>query len=588
MIATARPEPMGPRSEWSEKIRAGHATWLLVCAVGWAAPATVDSAPVPPASPSSVVPGVPLFAKVEGDATDVGLAWWAVKGAAQYEVRRAADPQGTASVRSTLPAGTLGYRDTLPANPAAWFQLVAIGADGARSASAWMLVNTPSIGGINSGPTGTLIRWTTIQPASAGFEIWRSADPRQPASRVGSVATGTTTFTDPKPLAGASYYQVVALGGGARAASAWTAAAAAPAGSSGAVAAAPSTGSPVPAALSACGCPGPQSPPGPPGPAGPPGSATPPKDLLQQIATLQTQIDALKAVLAVDAAHSVTLTAGRDLQEQVGGSESISVDLDRTTHVARDDSLTVGGNSVTSVGKSWQVTGGQDVQLSAATGITLQAKSARYALSASEGSAYLPGNWIETVDRDRTAKVGRNDTLSIGMGAFTSVGTNWDLTAAQAVAVKAGKQITLSSGEASVRFNPDSSIAISGTKLSISAAGDLQLVSGGTLTLNGAKLTVSSAGATAGVGTTARPAPGGTGAPCTLGDVTLTAGGIGNGTPADGRVLTITSNVALFSVLGNNYGGDGQTTFALPDLRAVAPNGLTYLICTQGVFPQRL
>lgn len=27
------------------------------------------------------------------------------------------------------------------------------------------------------------------------------------------------------------------------------------------------------------------------------------------------------------------------------------------------------------------------------------------------------------------------------------------------------------------------------------------------------------------------------------------------------------------------------TAFALPDLRAAAPNGLTYVICTQGLFP---
>lgn len=217
---------------------------MLVCALGLGARA-VEAAPVSPASVPSVPLGVPQLAKVDGDATGVGLAWWAVKGAVQYQVLRAADPQGTASVRSTLPSGTLGYRDTLSANPAAWFQVVAIGADGARSASAWTLVNTPSIGGIDIGQTGALIRWTTVQPAPAGFEIWRSTDPQKPAARVGSVASGTTTFTDPKPLAGTSYYEVVALGGGARAASSWTATAAAPAGT-GAMAGAPPLPGPLP------------------------------------------------------------------------------------------------------------------------------------------------------------------------------------------------------------------------------------------------------------------------------------------------------------------------------------------------------
>jgi microcystin-dependent protein len=37
--------------------------------------------------------------------------------------------------------------------------------------------------------------------------------------------------------------------------------------------------------------------------------------------------------------------------------------------------------------------------------------------------------------------------------------------------------------------------------------------------------------------------------------------------PADGRLLQIGQNTALFSLIGTIYGGDGMTTFALPDLR---------------------
>ena len=39
----------------------------------------------------------------------------------------------------------------------------------------------------------------------------------------------------------------------------------------------------------------------------------------------------------------------------------------------------------------------------------------------------------------------------------------------------------------------------------------------------------------------------------------------------DGQLLPISQNTALFSILGVTYGGDGRTTFALPDLRARAP-----------------
>lgn len=39
----------------------------------------------------------------------------------------------------------------------------------------------------------------------------------------------------------------------------------------------------------------------------------------------------------------------------------------------------------------------------------------------------------------------------------------------------------------------------------------------------------------------------------------------------DGQLLPIAQNTALFSLLGKTYGGDGKTTFALPDLRGAAP-----------------
>ncbi|KAA3620859.1 MAG: phage tail protein [Flavobacterium sp.] len=98
----------------------------------------------------------------------------------------------------------------------------------------------------------------------------------------------------------------------------------------------------------------------------------------------------------------------------------------------------------------------------------------------------------------------------------------------------------------------------------------------------------------------------------------------------DGQLLSISSNTALFSILGTIYGGDGRTTFGLPDLRgrtAVGPRrgpgldeirlgqkfggqsvsgnsgesshtsvsrsrttpglGLNYIICVQGIFPSR-
>lgn len=40
-----------------------------------------------------------------------------------------------------------------------------------------------------------------------------------------------------------------------------------------------------------------------------------------------------------------------------------------------------------------------------------------------------------------------------------------------------------------------------------------------------------------------------------------------------GQILSISTNTALFSLLGTTYGGNGQTTFGLPDLRGRVPVG---------------
>jgi microcystin-dependent protein len=39
----------------------------------------------------------------------------------------------------------------------------------------------------------------------------------------------------------------------------------------------------------------------------------------------------------------------------------------------------------------------------------------------------------------------------------------------------------------------------------------------------------------------------------------------------DGQLMPLSQNTALFSLLGTTYGGDGKSTFALPDLQGSAP-----------------
>jgi len=55
----------------------------------------------------------------------------------------------------------------------------------------------------------------------------------------------------------------------------------------------------------------------------------------------------------------------------------------------------------------------------------------------------------------------------------------------------------------------------------------------------------------------------------------------------DGQLLPIAQNPALFSLIGTTFGGNGTTTFALPDYSGQAPAGSNYYIAIEGIYPQK-
>ena len=57
--------------------------------------------------------------------------------------------------------------------------------------------------------------------------------------------------------------------------------------------------------------------------------------------------------------------------------------------------------------------------------------------------------------------------------------------------------------------------------------------------------------------------------------------------PATGQLMPINQSQALFHVIGTTYGGDGKTTFALPNLKdaKIGSAPVTWCIATTGTFP---
>lgn len=56
----------------------------------------------------------------------------------------------------------------------------------------------------------------------------------------------------------------------------------------------------------------------------------------------------------------------------------------------------------------------------------------------------------------------------------------------------------------------------------------------------------------------------------------------------DGTLIYINQYQALFSLIANKFGGDGTTTFAVPNLQGAEPiPGLSYYIALNGIYPSR-
>ncbi len=56
----------------------------------------------------------------------------------------------------------------------------------------------------------------------------------------------------------------------------------------------------------------------------------------------------------------------------------------------------------------------------------------------------------------------------------------------------------------------------------------------------------------------------------------------------NGAILQIQQNTALYSLIGTKFGGNGTTTFALPNLQGAEPTpGTGFYICVSGIYPTR-
>jgi microcystin-dependent protein len=56
----------------------------------------------------------------------------------------------------------------------------------------------------------------------------------------------------------------------------------------------------------------------------------------------------------------------------------------------------------------------------------------------------------------------------------------------------------------------------------------------------------------------------------------------------NGQAVSIMQYQALYALIGSAYGGDGRTTFVLPNLQGAEPHpAIRYFIATEGLYPSQ-
>jgi type VI secretion system secreted protein VgrG len=131
---------------------------------------------------------------------------------------------------------------------------------------------------------------------------------------------------------------------------------------------------------------------GPQGPSGPQGTVDP--AILQQIATLQAQLNALKYTLAVDANGGLQITAATNRLDQVGANWSESVGASRDLSIGASDTVTVGGSSTTSVGTDLQLQVGNVISVAACKSLLITVGSASFLLK-EDGTITVTGKNVD-------------------------------------------------------------------------------------------------------------------------------------------------------------------------------------------------
>jgi type VI secretion system secreted protein VgrG len=171
--------------------------------------------------------------------------------------------------------------------------------------------------------------------------------------------------------------------------------------------------------------------------------------------------------------HDESITIGHDRGETVGNDETISIGNNRSEDVTKNETISIGEKRSTTVGKDDELSVGDNHT------ITVDKK---------QNISVGKDQTIE-VTENRKKTVGKNEQVTISGDRQEDVAKNSKIKVGKALAIEAGDEISLITGDASITMKKDGTIQLKGKDITLEGSGKINIKASSDITMKGSKVT---------------------------------------------------------------------------------------------------
>ncbi|HEY3592576.1 MAG TPA: type VI secretion system tip protein TssI/VgrG, partial [Polyangiaceae bacterium] len=186
--------------------------------------------------------------------------------------------------------------------------------------------------------------------------------------------------------------------------------------------------------------------------------------------------------------NSETVTVAVNRTETVGSNEIITIGSNRTESVGSMETITIGAARTTTViaAETLMVGAAQTIVVGAIRSVTVG--GAEMINVGAARSVDVMGGQSTSVGGSRSTQVGGSEDVTIGGGRSQSVGKNDTVKVANSLAISAGDEIVLETGDASIVLKKSGDITIKGKNITIEGSGSVTIKAKSDMTLKGSKI----------------------------------------------------------------------------------------------------